>query len=66
MVRLSRRLAGLARSRASEDTCGVVPIALSEAMGYLGAPAGAAVRAAGSVLLDTRGRVQWLVSFNTH
>eukprot|EP00969_Alexandrium_andersonii_P228511 10091704-Alexandrium_andersonii.AAC.1 len=35
-------------------------------MGYLGVPAGAVVRAVGSALLDTQGRVQWLVSFNTH
>eukprot|EP00969_Alexandrium_andersonii_P344953 15248120-Alexandrium_andersonii.AAC.1 len=41
MARLARRLAGYARSRASDDSYGVVPIALSEAMGDLGAPAGA-------------------------
>eukprot|EP00969_Alexandrium_andersonii_P229398 10131630-Alexandrium_andersonii.AAC.1 len=66
MARLARRLVGFARSRATEDTFGVAPIALSEAMGYLGVPAGAVVRVVGSFILDTQGRVQWLVSFNTH
>eukprot|EP00969_Alexandrium_andersonii_P275663 12182791-Alexandrium_andersonii.AAC.1 len=60
MARLARRLAGYARARAHEGTYGVVPIALSEAMRYLGAPAGAVVRAVGAFILDTQGRVQWL------
>eukprot|EP00969_Alexandrium_andersonii_P340800 15063796-Alexandrium_andersonii.AAC.1 len=66
MARLARRLAGFARSLASEDTFGVAPIALSDATGYLGVLAGAVVRAIGSSILDTQGRVQCLVSFNTH
>eukprot|EP00969_Alexandrium_andersonii_P154526 6831015-Alexandrium_andersonii.AAC.1 len=60
MARLARRLAAYARAQAREDTYGVAPVALSEAMGYLGVPAGAVVRAVGSFILDTQGRVQWL------
>eukprot|EP00969_Alexandrium_andersonii_P163247 7216913-Alexandrium_andersonii.AAC.1 len=66
MARLARRLAGYARPHAHEGTYRVALIALSEAMGYLGVPAGAVVRAVGSFILDTQGRVQWLVSQNTH
>eukprot|EP00969_Alexandrium_andersonii_P348448 15407592-Alexandrium_andersonii.AAC.1 len=44
-ARLARRLAAYACSLAGEDSYGVVPIPLSQAMGYLQAPAGAVVRA---------------------
>eukprot|EP00969_Alexandrium_andersonii_P293701 12981214-Alexandrium_andersonii.AAC.1 len=60
VARLARRLAGYAHARAHEGTVGVAPIVLSAAMGYLGVPAGAAVRAVGAFILDTQGRVQWL------
>eukprot|EP00969_Alexandrium_andersonii_P159551 7049633-Alexandrium_andersonii.AAC.1 len=56
LARLGRRLAGYARSRSSDEHYGVTPIALSEAMGYLGVPAGAVMRAVGSAILDTQGR----------
>eukprot|EP00969_Alexandrium_andersonii_P226253 9990780-Alexandrium_andersonii.AAC.1 len=35
-------------------------------MGYLEVPAGAVMRAVGPTILDTQGRVQWLVSCNIH
>eukprot|EP00969_Alexandrium_andersonii_P242876 10729553-Alexandrium_andersonii.AAC.1 len=46
-ARLARRLAAYDRSQAGEDTYGVAPIPLSGAMDYLGAPAGAIIRAIG-------------------
>eukprot|EP00969_Alexandrium_andersonii_P218927 9669574-Alexandrium_andersonii.AAC.1 len=45
MARVARRLAAYARAQAHGGVYGVAPIALSEAMGYLGVPAGAVVRA---------------------